>query len=508
MTHHCCRALLLLAATAVPFAVLAGRADAQSRSITIVESEEPDVVEPCIATRSNVGRVVLKNIAEPLTEINPVDGSVTPRLATGWRQVDGDTWRFELREGITFHDGEVFDAQAVAYSLERTLDPALACEMAFKFFGGIEVTTEVVDARTIDITASPPQPILPTMMGVMAIVSPQTPRDEFAREPAGTGPYTLDQWNVGRDIILKSFPDYWGEQPEVETATYVFREESAVRAAMVEAGEADIAPNIAVQDATDPKLDFSYPNSETTHLRIDSLVPPLNDVRVRQALNLAIDRPGMQGSIFSADVIPAAQLVTSSINGHNPDLKVWPYDPERAQALLDEARAAGVAVDAPIKMYGRIGIYPNATETMEAMFAMYQQIGLNVDLEMLEVGVWNDLFTKPYAADRGPSVIQGMHDNNNGDAVFTVFNKYHSSGIQGGVADPRLDEVITKAQGATGDERRRLWQEAFRMVNDEVVADVLLFHMVGYTRVGPRVDFKPSIATNSELQIAQIGLTE
>ncbi len=304
--------------------------------------------------------------------------------------------------------------------------------------------------------------------------------------------------------MLTRNDDYWGEQPEVEKAVFVWRTESAVRAAMVKAGEADIAPNIAVQDATEPTMDVSYPNSETSRLRIDTTRPPLDDVRVRKALNLAIDRDAIRGSIFSKDVIPATQLVVPSINGHNPKLEVWPYDPAQAKSLLDEARAAGAPVDAEITLLGRINIYPNATEVMEAMQAMYQGVGLNVKLKMLEVAEWVDILTKPYAEDRGPVVQQSQHDNNNGDAVFTVYNKYHSDGAQSTIGDPMLDDVIERAGKATGDERRALFQEAFAIINDKIIADVPMYHMVGYTRVGSRINFKPSISTNSELQLAQM----
>lgn len=473
-------------------------------AITVVLSEEPDIVDPCEASRSNVGRVVKQNVTETLTEINPTDGSITPRLATAWEQVDDSTWRFTLREGVKFHDGSDFNAEAAVYSINRTLDESIDCEIRIKFFGGMKLTATAVDATTLEIVADQPVPILPTMMGVMTMVSTNTPMGERTREPVGTGPYTFSEWTVGEKLVLDRFDGYWGEQPPVEKAVYIWRTESAVRAAMVKTGEADIAPNIAVQDATDPELDFSYPNSETSRLRIDTTIAPLDDRRVREALNLAIDRDAIRGSIFSEDVIPATQLVVPSINGHNPELKVWPYDPEKAMQLLQAAKADGVAVDAEITLLGRINIYPNATEVMEAILAMYQAVGFNVKLKMVEVAEWVDFLTKPYAEDRGPIVQQSQHDNNNGDAVFTVFNKYHSDGGQSTMSNAELDDIIVRAGQATGDERQKLFQQAFKMINDDIIGDVPMFHMVGYTRVGPRLNFKPDISTNSELHIAKM----
>jgi peptide/nickel transport system substrate-binding protein len=495
---------LAAGAIAVGLGLLCSVADAAERTVTVVLSEEPDVLEPCQSSRSNIGRVVKQNIVETLVEINPRDGEITPRLATAWTQVDANTWRFTLREGVKFHDGANFDASSAAESIKRTLNEAIECEIRTKFFGGLKVTPRAVDATTLEVVTDKPAPILPTMMGTMTITAPSTPADKSTNMPVGTGPYTLEGWKVGQEINLVRFPGYWGSQPQAERARYVWRTESTVRAAMVKAGEADIAPNIAVQDATEPSMDVSYPNSETSRLRIDVTRAPLGDRRVRMALNYAIDRDALRGSIFSADVQPATQLVVPSINGYNPNLKVWPYDPDKAMKLIAEARADGVPVDNEITMIGRINIYPNATEAMEAMHAMLQAAGFNVRLKMLEVAEWVNILQKPYADDRPPVLLQAQHDNNNGDAVFTVYNKYHCKGANSTLCDATLDQTIEAAEKAVGDERRKLWQEAFRIINDDIIADVPLFHMVGYTRVGPRVNFTPSISTNSELHIQDV----
>jgi len=273
---------------------------------------------------------------------------------------------------------------------------------------------------------------------------------------------------------------------------------------MVATGEADIAPNISELDATDPKMDFSYFNSETTSIRIDLTRPPLDDVRVRKAINLAIDREGLIGTIFPKDVEIATQFVVPSINGHNPNLEPYPYDPEQAKQLLAEAEADGVPVGDEITMIGRLEIYPNATEHAEATMAMLQDVGFNIKLNMPEVAEWVDTYTKPYAEDRPPQLVQTQHDNNNGDAVFTVFFKYHSDGAQSVLSNEELDALIEKATISTGEERQQTWQEAFRMIHEDLVPDIMMFYMVGYTRVGPRVDFTPDISTNSELQIAKV----
>ena len=487
------------------------QAEAQKKIVTVVLSEEPEGLDGCNSNRSTVGRVAKQNIVETLTEIDPKDGSITPRLATSWEKVNDTTWRFTLRKGVKFHDGAPFNAKTAAQGIARTMNTdvkgsargtgGLDCETRTKSFGDLKIVGKAVGEHTLEISANKPVPILPTRMGVVSISSPNTPTDKLVLNPIGTGPYKFVKWTPGQEIILERFDGYWGKKPEVEGARYVWRTESAVRAAMVKVGEADIAPNIAVQDATEPEMDFSYPNSETTRLRIDVTKAPLNDKRVRQALNHAIDREALRGTVLSKDVEHATQIVVPSINGHNPKIKVVPYDLAKAQKLLAAAKADGVPVDKEIEIVGRINIYPNATETMEAMMAMLQQAGFKVKLRMLEVGEWLDILTKPYAENRPPVLLQAQHDNNNGDAVFSVFNKYACKGAQGTTCDKKLDTLIDKASTLSGDERRKTWQEVFRIINEDMVADVWMYHMVGYSRVGKRINFKPSISTNSELHL-------
>jgi peptide/nickel transport system substrate-binding protein len=477
---------------------------AAQKIVTVVLSEEPEGLDGCNANRSTVGRVAKQNIVETLTEIDPDDGSITPRLATSWSKVNDTTWRFELRKGVVFHDGAPFNAATAVKAIARTMDSNLDCETRTKSFGDLKLSAKAVGSHTLEISANKPVPILPTRMGVVSLSSPNTPTDKLVLHPVGTGPYVFDKWTPGQEIILKRFDGFWGKKPVVEGARYIWRSESTVRAAMVKVGEADIAPNIAVQDATDPSMDFSYPNSETTRLRIDVTRPPLDDKRVRMALNYAFDRQALRGSILSKDIDHATQIVVPSINGHNPALKVRKYDPAMAQKLIAEAKAAGTPVDKEIVIIGRTNIYPNGTEAMEAMMAMYQAVGLNVKLRMLEVGSWLKYLTKPYDENRPPILLQAQHDNNNGDAVFSVFNKFACGGAQSSTCDKNLDGLIGKASTMSGDERRKTWQEVNRIIYEDLASDVWMYHMVGYSRVGKRINFTPSISTNSELHLEDI----
>ncbi|MCB1491214.1 MAG: peptide ABC transporter substrate-binding protein [Rhodobiaceae bacterium] len=490
-------AALLAMSVAMPVA------HAQDNAVTVVLSEELDIVDPCEASRSNVGRVVLQNIAETMTELVPGKG-LQPRLADSWEDMGGGTWRFHLHPGVTFTDGSALDAGDVAYTLKRIKSDTVSCEIGAKFFGGMELSSAVVDDTTIDVTANPAQPILPLLLSTVTITREGEPMDAYVDTPIGTGPYTFDEYARGEHITLSANPNYWGDKPTVQKATYVFRSDSAVRSAMVAAGEADIAPNIALQDATDPAMDFSYPNSETVYMRLDTDMAPLNDKRVREALNYAVDRSAFVGTILADGTILATGMTPPSTIGYNHDLKPFEYNPDKAKALLAEAKADGVPVDTEITVIGRINNFANVTETMEALLQMWKDVGFNIKLQMVEVAEWLEHYSKPFPEGRGPEIVEAMHDNANGDPVFSMFFKYACEGLQSGVCDTNLDAMIADATASTGDERAAKWSEVFKYIQAEQVYDVLLFHMVGFSRVNPRLDFAPTIRTNSELQLSQI----
>lgn len=494
--------LNLFTATAIA-STMAFTAQAQDNSVMIVLSEELEFVEPCMSTKSNVGRVIFQNISETVTELDPVTG-LQPRLAESWENMGDGTWRFHLRQGVMFSDGSAMDAEDIAHTLERVVSPDIACEIGAKAFGGIKISSNIIDPHTIDVTADPAQPILPLLMSLVTVTPHDAPLDSFVDHPIGTGPYTFDEYQRGEYITLTANPNYWGDQPTVQNATYVFRSDSAVRTAMVAAGEADIAPNIAVQDATKPTMDFSYPNSETLYLSMEHAQPPLNDRRVREALNLAIDRDAFVGTVLADGTLLATGITPPSTIGYNADLKPYAFDPDRARELLEEARADGVPVDTEITLLGRSNNFGNVLETMEALHAMYQDVGFNMNLEMVEVAEWLERYAKPLPEGRGPTLIQAQHDNANGDPVFSMYFKYHTDGQTSGLAYSDIDAMIEDATITTGEARTTKWSELFAHLHEEVIADVMLFHMVGFSRVSERLDFTPTIRTNSELQLSQI----
>ncbi len=477
---------------------------AQSDLVTVVVTDEPKSLDPCDTDLSNNARILRNNVTETLVNLDPANGTVLPSLATEWRQIDDLTWEFKLREGVTFHDGSAFDAAAVVAALARATNADLGCEVGLATLQGNTFTGEAVDATTLVIKTGTVEPILPNKLSALDIGAPVTPADAKTREPIGTGPYALKAWTAGQSVSLQAFEGYWGDKPAIANVSIVWRGESAVRAAMVETGEAQIAFEIAPQDATSAN-DIAFPNAETSLLRIDQAIAPLDDKRVREALNLAIDRDGLIGTVFNEGATKAMQVVLPSVFGYNPDIPVWPYDPDRARALLDEARAAGVPVDTEIVLYGRIGIYPNSAESMEAIQAMLLDVGFNARLEMMETTPWLEKLIGPFPAERQPSLLQTQIDNTEGDAVFTLPNRFTSGGNTSTLADPTVDDLIARASAATGDERQSLFQQAFANIAVEAINIMPLFHMVTIARVSPDLNYVPDVQAGNEIKLRSIS---
>jgi peptide/nickel transport system substrate-binding protein len=495
----------LIASAALVAILISDDALAQNRDVTIVLPDEPGELEPCQAKSNHVGRVIMDNVFETFAVRDIETGVLTPHLATSWKQQSDLTWRFELRKGVKFHDGGALNAASVKSSIDRTMNPDMGCQTRTKYFGDRKIKVDIVGDYTLDITTEQPDPIFPLIVSTHPIYSTKgMPAGEMTREPGaggGTGPYTFASWQAGQQIVLERNADYWGAKPAVEKAIYVWRSESSVRAAMVKQGEADLAPIIAPQDVT-PGFGTAYPNAETTRLNLDLLLEPMSDKRVRAAMNYGIDRDALKVTV-GPDVIKATHLFVPQIDGFNPRIEIPAYNPKIARALIASAKADGVDVDKEIEFVGRIGHFPGDFELIQALASMYNDIGLNVRVQMYESAQKNRIQKKPYAEGRPPQIIVDQHDNTLGDPAGTISARWHSRAGQSKTNDSYIDAIIDYSSQASGAERTWAWQQTMVQV-DALFPNVMLYHMVGYAAVGPRIDFQPTVFTNSAIHLSTI----
>jgi peptide/nickel transport system substrate-binding protein len=433
-----------------------------STEVTLALGEEPRTLASWNAY-SNDGHPILRNVGEALLNRDPESSDLVPELATEWTQIDDLNWQFTLREGVTFHDGTEFNAQAAADALNYVLDPENAFPM--RTFLGPNVTFSAADEFTLNATTETPDPILPTRLYFVTIPSPtQIEEDPEAYEtnPIGTGPYKFVSWERGQNIVLEANPDWWGledtadahGEQNVTQATYVFRTETAVRAAMVPQ-EADMANRITLEECESAPKCESTPTVEMVILRLDTPNPLLADVRIREAIALAFDKDvvmnelGGGGELFGQIVGPAA----TGYAGLDP----FPYDPERAKELVAEAKADGVDTSLPLQINAREGYILRANEQIQYIADQLKAIGLeNVTSGMYETAAFEEQWTIGYdniPAERGLIGLQ-QHGNELMDFSGSIAGYYSCTGQTSAYCDPQLEAMLPEANAATGEDRQ------------------------------------------------------
>ncbi len=360
-----------------------GHGGYDANTLRIVISQEPPTLEPCESSLTSTGIVVRSNITEPLIERDPDTGNLLPLLSTGWRQTSPTEWAFDIRNGVTFSDGSPFTAADAAFAIDRAVNSDLQCNVDGYVFGDEKLKVAAPNDTTLTVGTEKPDPILPLRISFVEIVPRTTSTTEKVREPIGTGPYAIEDWEYGQKLILARNDRYWGAKPSFARAEYQWRSEGSVRAAMITNDEADIAVGLGPEDGAGA-LGVPFQNNETTALRMQATEAPLNDIRVRQAINYSVNRTGIVKALFRGLGEPASQLIPTGVVGYNDQLALWPHDTEKAKQLVAEAKADGVPVDRQIRLIGRTAQFPKISETIEVLQSEFAEIGLNVKIEMMD----------------------------------------------------------------------------------------------------------------------------
>lgn len=439
-----------------------------SGSVTLVMEGEPRSLGAWTGFLTD-SYPVLRNVEEALTNRDPVTNDLVPELATSWEQVDDLTWRFQLREGVTFHDGSPFNAEAAASSLNHTWGKDN--DFIIRQYIGPEFVATAVDEYTLDVTTETPDPILPVRLYFSPISSAQhlaEHPEEYDTVPVGTGPYRFVEWARGERIVLEANPDWWGIDAEdsygkatIADATMLFRQEAEVRAAMVSAGEADFARWVTAEQCAAVPTCSEGPGVETLMLRLDTPNPALADLRVRQAIALAIDKDSIMSQIMGGGAT-AAMIAGPAATGFNPDLEPIPYDPERAAQLIAEAAADGVPVDAPLVVETSAGWIPRSSEAIQIIADSLRSIGLtNVTTLELETARSEEMFVVPLdqiPPERG-LLAYWSHGNELMDYSASLSGYYTCSSTVSTFCDPEVDAQIQAASELSGDARDAALQE-------------------------------------------------
>jgi peptide/nickel transport system substrate-binding protein len=273
---------------------------------------------------------------------------------------------------------------------------------------------------------------------------------------------------------------------------------------MITNDEADIATSLGPEDGAGD-LGIPFQNNETTALRIQATEAPLNDMRVRQAINYSINRTGIVKALFRGLGDPASQLIPSGVVGYNDTLKFWPHDPDKGKELIAAAKADGVPVDTQIRLIGRTAQFPNIAETIEVLQSEFTEIGLNVKIEMMDTA--NQLLyqLRPFPQNAGPYLLMIQHGNQAGDAAFTMDQYMLSDGPQAAYGTAEFDKKIKAAEALTGQARQDAFAKLFAEEPEDIMQMAYIAHMKGILGKSPRVSYTPNSATGDEMRLAEMS---
>jgi ABC-type transport system substrate-binding protein len=341
-----------------------------------------------------------------LTRINPTGGDpkVLPVLAESWEQsADGLTWTFHLREGVKFHDGTPFNAEAVRFNImDRMLNPD-AKALAASAFNMIK-SVDVVDEYTVNITTDGPFAGLPAQLAYspMAMNSPtqvqKLGNEDYHTAPMGTGPFKFVHHIKGQEVLVEANEDYWGGAPYLDAIAMRPIPETAARLLALEAGESQVIYNVPPRDAerymNDPSLGIEVltpPQQRSIFVGMNVKWGPFQDPKVRQALNYAVDKQAIIDNILlgltqemDSPLPPACACYKSTMN--------YEYDPDKARDLLAEA---GYPDGFEATLHYGAGRFLLDSEVVEAVQSYLADVGVKVEVIPLEWAAFQSAWKKP-----------------------------------------------------------------------------------------------------------------
>jgi peptide/nickel transport system substrate-binding protein len=346
--------------------------------------EEPFTLNPANkGALAAVSDYVQVQIFDALVDVTGTDLlALKPMLAERWENPSPTTWRFHIRRGVKFHNGDPLTAEDVKF----TVDLALANKGSTQnsYLGPTE-SVRVVDPYTVELVTKTPFPPLLSNISRLHIVPRAYDKigaDAFAsKQPIGTGPYKFVEWQRGQRIVVEANPDHWRGAPSPKRLIFRFIPDPSTRAAELKAGGVDIITGPPVAQlkelATGDTTIVTIPAVRVIAYPMNTLRKPLEDARVRRALNLAVDRDTIVKTLLQGYGKPTGQPFIPGWLGYDPEIKPLPYDPAQAKKLLADA---GYANGFDLTWNISTGVFLADKEIAEAASAMLGQVGVRVRL--------------------------------------------------------------------------------------------------------------------------------
>ncbi|HVR48374.1 MAG TPA: ABC transporter substrate-binding protein [Pseudorhodoferax sp.] len=475
-------------------------AQAQQNKLTIAFADPVSSVDPQLNNHAG-DRSLALHFWDSIVSSRD-GGKLDPGLAASWKALDETTWEFKLRTDIQWQDGKPMTADDILYSFQRAR--AVPGSVA-SYAGALRTVASVTakDAHTVIVKTTGPNPMLPLELASVYIVSKhvgeksQTADYNAGRAVIGTGPYKFVSYTPGDRTVFERSTSYWGPKPLWDSVSYRFINNGAARTAALLAGDVDVIDKVAVTDVdklrkTPSVSVYTYPG-----LRVLLLQPslragsnefitdnagkpleknPLQDLRVRQALSVAINRKAIVDRVLQGTVTEANQWMPKGSFGYNPEVKDIAYNAEQAKKLLAEA---GYPQGFSISIHVPGDRYPQAPESVQAVAQFWSRIGVKTKVEVVP---WSVYSARAGRNEFAVSVI--AWGNGTGEAGYGLLQTLathdpkRGRGINnwGRYSNEHVDKALDAAT-VEFDARRReaVFRHAAKLVTDDV-GQIPLFH--------------------------------
>ncbi len=444
---------------------------------------EPVNLDPAQVTDLNSNRVG-RRIAETLVTFPDESTQIVPGLAESWMvSKDGLRYTFKLRRGVSFHDGTPFNAEAVKDSIERQINPEHPLNKLGKypfanyFFGNVKAV-EVVDASTVEFVLKEPRASFLAVLtaGAASIVSPTAMRKlgaDYALSPVGTGPFKFAAWDRGQRVVLEKNPAYWRFPVKIDRVVYRPIVEDQARLTELLTGALDLIvgtpPDYVGQLESNPKITLlRQVGAHVWYLGINNQKKPLDDKRVRQALNYAVNKDAIVRDVLKGTGSLSVGPVLPKTWGADGGLKPYAYDPERAKKLLaDAGYPSGFTTTLWVPESGSGMQSPVAMSTV--IQSNLKAVGVNVALQTME---WGAYLAKLRSKEQELFALSWMAGNEDPDLV--MYPLLHSSqwtpnGPNRALyKNDKFDELLHQARLTTDEKKRAdLYRQAQRILVDD-----------------------------------------
>ncbi|MBN8210271.1 ABC transporter substrate-binding protein [Bacillus sp. NTK071] len=446
-------------------------------------------LDPAVVTDGESFKVA-DNIYNTLVQFGDMDTEVHPDLATDWDvSDDGLQYTFQLQKDVTFHDGTAFNAKAVVFNFERWMNPKEDQAEPFAFyrsmFGGFKgdedhVIKEVkaTEDYTVQITLNRPQaPFLKNLsMTPFSIASPKALVEEganYGQNPVGTGPFVFKEWKRNDKIVLEKNEDYWVEgYPKLERVIFKSLPDNAARLNALKTGEIDMMDGVMPSDV--PQIEenadlktFTRPSINIGYLGLNVTRGPLENKKVRQALNHAVDKDAIIEAFYEGQAEPAKNPIAPSIQGYNDEIDPYEYDLDEAKSLLEEAGYPdGFNMELWAMPVSR-PYMPDGQKVAEAIQSSFKEIGVNATIKTYE---WAAYVEKVIGGEADSFLLGWTAQNGDADNVlYTLLDKEMiGSSNSSRYESDELHKLLVDAQSTVNQEKRNeLYKQALEVIHED-----------------------------------------